>query len=75
MFGCSAALAILGTRMQAEQSRVGKVRSSIAMWPPMLGSRSTRITCLPASARPQRRLDAGDAGADHQRRSGRPEAA
>ena len=33
---------IFGVRMQAAQSRVGKVLSNIAMCPPMVGSRSTR---------------------------------
>ena len=36
--------------MQAAQSRVGKVLSNCAMWPPIEGSRSTRYTGSPASA-------------------------
>ena len=51
MFGWSLTAVILGVRMQAAQSSVGKVLSNIAMWPPIDGSRSTRITSLPASAR------------------------
>ena len=41
----------MGVRMQAAQSSVGKVLSNMAMCPPIDGSRSTRITSLPASAR------------------------
>ena len=41
---------IFGVRMQAEQSRVGKVLSSWAIRPPMLGSLSTRSTSKPAPA-------------------------
>ena len=36
--------------MQEEQSSVGKVLSTRAMLPPMVGSRSTRVTGMPASA-------------------------
>ncbi len=36
--------------MHWEQSRVGKVSESWAMWPPMEGSRSTRTTWWPQSA-------------------------
>jgi hypothetical protein len=42
IFGCEPADTILGVRIQAEQSRVGKVLSNWAMCPPMEGSRSTR---------------------------------
>jgi hypothetical protein len=42
---------IFGVRMQAEQSSVGNVLSNLAMWPPMVASRSTRKTFLPALAR------------------------
>jgi len=42
MLGWEATADILGVRMQAAQSRVGKVLSNRAMWPPMVGSRSTR---------------------------------
>ena len=42
MFGCALTAVILGVRMQAAQSSVGKVLSNMAMWPPMEGSRSTR---------------------------------
>src|SRR4030067_3141942 len=41
---------ILGVRMQAEQSKVGKVLSNWAMCPPIDGSRSTSSTRGPASA-------------------------
>ncbi len=66
MFGCSLTAVILGVRMQAAQSSVGKVLSNMAMCPPIDGSRSTRITSLPASARVKRGLDSGDAAADDQ---------
>ena len=33
---------IFGVRMQAAQSSVGNVLSNIAMWPPIVGSRSIR---------------------------------
>ena len=42
MFLSRATSTIFGVRMQAEQSSVGKVLSSCAMWPPMLAERSTR---------------------------------
>ena len=41
-FSCWPTSDILGVRMQAEQSSVGKVLSNWAMWPPIDGSRSTR---------------------------------
>ena len=41
---------ILGVHMQAEQSMVGKVLSNLGILPPMVGSRSTRVTAYPASA-------------------------
>src|SRR3972149_11024897 len=44
MFGCLPASDILGASMQIEQSIVGKVLSSCAILPPILGSRSTRYT-------------------------------
>ncbi len=50
MFGCEPAVTILGVRMQAAQSSVGKVLSNWAMCPPIDGSRSTRWTGNPASA-------------------------
>ena len=50
MFGCLPTATIFGVRMQAAQSRVGKVLSNIAMWPPMVARRSTRWTLCPASA-------------------------
>ena len=40
-----------GVRMQAEQSMVGKVLSSLAMTPPMVVCFSTMVTLSPASAR------------------------
>ena len=42
MFGWDLTADILGVRMHAAQSSVGKVLSNMAMWPPMVGSRSTR---------------------------------
>jgi len=42
MLGWAFTLDILGVRMQAAQSSVGKVLSNMAMWPPMVASRSTR---------------------------------
>ena len=42
MFSCLAASTILGVSMHAEQSSVGKVLSSCAILPPMLGSLSRR---------------------------------
>ena len=50
MLGWRAASTILGVRMQAEQSSVGKVLSNWAMRPPMEASFSTRKTWYPASA-------------------------
>ncbi len=41
---------ILGVRMQAAQSSVGKVLSRRAMFPPIVDSRSTRYTSRPVSA-------------------------
>ena len=40
---------ILGVRMQAAQSSVGKVLSNMAIWPPIEGLRSTSVTCLPVA--------------------------
>ena len=45
-----AASTIFGVMMHWEQSSVGKVSESWAMWPPMEGSRSTRSTWWPQSA-------------------------
>ena len=42
MLGLERTSVIFGVRMQAAQSRVGKVLSNWAMCPPMDGSRSTR---------------------------------
>ena len=42
MLGFERTSVIFGVRMQAAQSRVGKVLSNWAMCPPMEGSRSTR---------------------------------
>ena len=42
MFGCLPTATIFGVSVQAAQSSVGKVLSNIAMWPPMVDSRSTR---------------------------------
>ena len=42
MFGCRPTSTSLGARIHMEQSLVGKVLSSCAMWPPMLGAFSTR---------------------------------
>ena len=50
MLGCWATSTILGPRMQAEQSTVGKVLSSLAILPPMVGWRSTSTTGTPPSA-------------------------
>ncbi len=50
MFGSISTSAILGLRMQGEQSSVGKVLLSWAIRPPMLGFLSTRLTLKPASA-------------------------
>ena len=50
MFGCLATSTIFGVRMQAEQSSVGNVLSSMAMWPPMVACFSTMTTLKPASA-------------------------
>ena len=44
IFSFWAASTILGVRIQAEQSRVGKVLSSWAMRPPMVGDFSTMST-------------------------------
>jgi len=41
-FSCCPTSDIFGVRMQAEQSRVGKVLSNWAMCPPIEGSRSRR---------------------------------
>ena len=51
MFSCWAQSTMRGVRMQAEQSMVGKVLSSLAMTPPMVVSFSTMVTLRPASAR------------------------
>ena len=51
MFSCCAQSTMRGVRMQAEQSMVGKVLSSLAMVPPMVVSFSTMVTLRPASAR------------------------
>ena len=50
MFGWLATSTIFGVMMHWEQSSVGKVSESMAMWPPMEGSRSTRMTWWPQSA-------------------------
>ena len=50
IFSFCAASTIFGVRMQAAQSRVGKVLSSWAMLPPMVGFFSTMSTSKPASA-------------------------
>ena len=42
ILGLARTSVIFGVRMQAAQSRVGKVLSNWAMCPPMEGSRSTR---------------------------------
>ncbi len=66
MFGCERTWDIFGVRMQAEQSSVGNVLSNLAMWPPIVLSRSTRYTCFPASAIVRAAVDPGDAAADDQ---------
>jgi hypothetical protein len=48
--GCVPTDTMRGVRMQAEQSRVGKVLSNWAMCPPIEGSRSTMYDRKPASA-------------------------
>ena len=50
MFGWLATSTIFGVMMHWEQSSVGKVSESWAMWPPMEGSRSTSSTWWPQSA-------------------------
>ena len=50
IFSFCAASTIFGVRMQAAQSRVGKVLSSWAILPPMVGCFSTMSTSKPASA-------------------------
>ena len=50
ILGCIEASTIFGVRMQAEQSNVGKVLSSWAILPPILGCFSTISTLYPASA-------------------------
>jgi hypothetical protein len=42
IFGCRPTSTSLGERIHMEQSLVGKVLSSWAIWPPMLGAFSTR---------------------------------
>ena len=42
IFGCRPTSTSLGERIHIEQSLVGKVLSSWAIWPPMLGPFSTR---------------------------------
>ena len=51
MRGWRPASAILGARIQIEQSMVGKVLSIWAILPPMDGSFSTKTTSYPESAR------------------------
>ena len=50
IFSCCATSTILGVRIQAAQSSVGKVLSSWAILPPMVGLVSTMSTGKPASA-------------------------
>src|SRR4030042_168837 len=51
VFGWLKQSAIFGARMHIEQSFVGKVLSSCAILPPMLGVFSTRWAIIPLSAR------------------------
>src|SRR4030042_4017868 len=51
MLGCRPTSTSLGASIQMEQSLVGKVLSSWAIWPPMAGALSTRETLKPAVAR------------------------
>ena len=66
MFGCSLTAVILGVRMQAAQSSVGKVLSNMAMWPPMLRLAFDQDHLLAGVGQRQGGLDAGDAAADDQ---------
>ena len=50
MFSCCATSTIFGVRIHAAQSRVGKVLSSCAIFPPIVGFVSTMSTGNPASA-------------------------
>ena len=67
MFGWLPAVTICGVRMQAAQSRVGKVLSNWAMCPPIDGSRSTRWTREARIGDLERGRDAGDPAAHDQR--------
>ncbi len=58
---------ILGVRMQAAQSSVGKVLSNIAMWPPMRRLALDEDDLFAGVGQGQGRLDAGDAAADDHR--------
>src|SRR5208337_1532198 len=51
IFACLWTSTIFGERMHIEQSLVGNVLSSCAMWPPIVGSRSIRWTTIPWFAR------------------------
>ena len=53
-----------GVRMQAEQSMVGKVLSSLAMTPPMVVCFSTMVTLRPGVGQVESGLDAGHPAAD-----------
>ena len=55
-----------GVRMHCEQSSVGKVSESCAMWPPMDGISFDQNDLVAAVGDIERGLDAGDAAADDQ---------
>jgi hypothetical protein len=65
MFGCRPTSTSLGERIHMEQSLVGKVLSSWAMWPPMLGRFLNQVDLETGRGQIQRGLNAADSTANH----------
>ena len=64
MLGCRPTSTSLGASIHMEQSLVGKVLSSWAIWPPMLGAFSTRYTLKPAVRKIEGGLNTADPSTD-----------
>ena len=65
MFGCRPTSTSLGASIHMEQSLVGKVLSSWAIWPPMLGAFLNQVDLEAGGGEIERGLNTADPSADN----------